>query len=73
MESSNLFQSLKDEDITSEENYHKSVSESDDVKFEQQDGNEDGDGDDEGSSKGAKKKDKQNRKELEEEEREKML
>lgn len=81
-----LFQSLKDEESNEhEEVSHKSVSESDDMKYEARsddDNNmeENVNTDDMGEAgtsscdKGTKKKlDKQNRKEIEEEEREKML
>lgn len=81
-----LFQSLKDEESNEhDEAPHKSISDSDDMKYETRsddDNNmeENVNTDDMGEAgtsscdKGMKKKlDKQNRKEIEEEEREKML
>lgn len=71
-----LFQSLKNEESNDQEGAsQKSVSESEDLKFESRSDDENN-GNEPGSSFDSevkKKVEKQNRKEIEEEEREKML
>lgn len=73
-----LFQSLKNGESNEQEGTsQRSVSESEDLKFESQNSDDENNGNDPGTSsydKELKKKiEKQNRKEIEEEEREKML